>query len=66
MNELFDTTALRTGAALRRHLAAANTLGQCDMFEVARRATSDVAMVWPAPVGAFWARDDLTGAAMLA
>jgi hypothetical protein len=69
MNELFDTTALRTGSALRRRLAEANTLGQGDLFvvvAVARRVAADAVMVWPAPVGAFWARDDLTGAAMLA
>lgn len=66
MDELFDTTALRTGAALRRHLAAATTLGQGDLFDVVRRVTSSVVTVWPAPVGAFWARDDLTGAPVLA
>ncbi|OKJ98865.1 hypothetical protein [Amycolatopsis sp. CB00013] len=70
MQALFEVGPLLEAEAMRKHVAG-QVPGQVDIWEAcaevaAERAVTDAApFSWPMPVGALYARDDVTGAAVL-
>jgi hypothetical protein len=70
MQALFEVGPLPQSEALRKHVAD-QIPGQIDIWEVCAEAASECAgvtsspFVWPEPVGALYARADLTGGAVL-
>lgn len=76
MFELFDIEEAQRLSApalaartLRRHLIDARAVGQPDLFGQVSEASAapvTVPFAWPEPVGAFFARADLSGETVLA
>ncbi|GAA1029751.1 MULTISPECIES: hypothetical protein [Amycolatopsis] len=64
MQGLFEVGPLIEAEAMRRHVAG-QIPGQVDIWEACAEA-QPAPFAWPEPVGALYARDDVTGVAVLA